>query len=191
MSKPEEVNGEDRLTPSPLVRKFGKEIVSGAADLPILDVACGQGRNSAWLSYLGGHLTAIDIDLYGIKKLRDDLPSSTLANALRQVELLRLDLVNDLWPYQPSSIGGIVNIHFLYEPLLAAFSRSLVPGGFLVLETVDARGGNYRQLPESGTLKKALESHFAFLVYRESTARTQIANAASVRLVGRKMLRTP
>jgi hypothetical protein len=36
MSKPEEVNGEDRLTPSPLVRKFGKEIVSGAADLPIL-----------------------------------------------------------------------------------------------------------------------------------------------------------
>jgi SAM-dependent methyltransferase len=187
MSSPKEINGEDRLTPSPSVKQFGKEIVSGAADLPILDVACGRGRNSAWLSYLGGHVTALDIDLSGIEASRNDLPSSTLTNALRHVELLRLDLVNDLWPYQPSSVGGIVNIHFLYEPLLAAFSRSLIPGGFLVLETVEARGGNYRHLPESGALKKALEGSFEFLLYKEHRVRTPGVNAATVWVVGKKV----
>jgi SAM-dependent methyltransferase len=186
MSSPKEINGEDRLTPSPSVKKFGKEIVSGAADLPILDVACGRGRNSAWLSYLGGHVTGLDIDLSGIEASRN-LPSSTLANALRHIGLLRLDLVNDQWPYRPSTVGGIVNIHFLYEPLLAAFSRSLIPGGFLVLETVEARGGNYRHLPESGALKKALEGSFEFLLYREHRVRTPRVNAASVRVVGRRL----
>jgi SAM-dependent methyltransferase len=186
MTKPEDVSGEDKLTPSPLVKKYGEEIVSGASDLPILDVACGRGRNSAWLSYLGGRVTAMDIDLTGIETLRTDLPPSTLANSLRQIELLRLDLINDRWPYQPSSVGGIVNIQFLYEPLLAAFSRSIIPGGILVIETVDARGGNYRQLPESGTLKKALAEFFEFLVYRERPDKTPTVNAASVRLVGRR-----
>jgi SAM-dependent methyltransferase len=186
MTKPAEVSGEDRLTPSPLVKKYGKEIVSGAAGLPILDVACGRGRNSAWLSYLGGRVIGIDIDLGGLKAQRNDLPQSTLANSLRQIELLRLDLVNDSWPYQASSVGGIVNIHFLYEPLLAAFSRSLVPGGVLVIETVDARGGNYRQLPESGTLKKALEGYFEFLVYREHPVKTPTVNATSVRVAGKR-----
>ena len=134
MSKPADVTGEDRLTPSPSVRKFGREIVLAAEGNPILDVACGRGRNSAWLSYLGGCVTAIDIDLNGISAHRNDLPPSTLADALRRVELQRLDLVNDPWPYPPSSVGGIINIHFLYEPLLKAFSmvtnfrRPLGPG---------------------------------------------------------------
>jgi hypothetical protein len=50
------------------VRRFGKEIVSGAADLPILERCVWTGRNSAWLPYLRGHITAIDTDLDGIKE---------------------------------------------------------------------------------------------------------------------------
>jgi 2-polyprenyl-3-methyl-5-hydroxy-6-metoxy-1,4-benzoquinol methylase len=87
MSKRAEVNGEDRLTPSPAVRKFGQEIVSAAGGGTILDVACGRGRNSAWVAYLGGCVTPVDIDLSGITTHRNDLPPSTLADALRRVEL--------------------------------------------------------------------------------------------------------
>lgn len=186
MSKLGDVSGEHWLTPSPSVRRFGPEIVLAAKRSPILDVACGRGRNSAWVSYLGGCVTAIDIDLSGIRAHRNDLPPSNLANALRRVELQRLDLVNDPWPYPPSSVGGIVNIHFLHEPLLEAFARSLVSGGLLVLETVDARGGNYRQLPEVGFLRKALGEHFEFPLYRERQVRTPGVNAVSVRLVGKR-----
>jgi SAM-dependent methyltransferase len=186
MSKLAEVDGEDRLTPSPSVRKFGEQIVSAAGGSPILDVACGRGRNSAWVSYLGGCVTAIDIDLSGIRAQRKDLPPSALADALRRVELQRLDLVNDPWPYPPSSVGGIVSIHFLHEPLLKAFARSLVSGGLLVLETVEARGGNYRLLPEVGFLRKALGEHFEFPLYRERQVRTPDVSAVSVRLVGER-----
>jgi SAM-dependent methyltransferase len=186
MSKLAEVNGEDRLTPSPAVRKFGHEIVSAAGGRPILDVACGRGRNSAWVSSLGGCVAAIDIDLSGISAHRNDLPPSTLADALRRVELQRLDLINEPWPYPPSSIGGIINIHFLYKPLLKAFSRSLISGGLLLLETVDARGGNYRQLPEVGFLRKALGEQFEFPLYRERQVRTPGVNAVSVMLVAKR-----
>lgn len=135
----------------------------------------------------GQDQTAIDIDLSGIRSHRNDLPPSTLANAIRRVELQRLDLVNDAWPYGPSSIGGIINIHFLHEPLLKAFSSSLISGGLLVPETVDARGGNYRILPEPGFLRKALAEHFAFPLYRERQVRTPGANPVSVRLVGKRL----
>src|SRR5580704_17737350 len=112
MNKPGDVSGECLLTPSPSVKKFGEAIVSAAMGRPILDVACGAGRNSAWVSSLGGFVTAIDIDLGGISAHRNDLPPSTLADALRRVALQTLDLINEPWPYPPSSVGGIVNIHF-------------------------------------------------------------------------------
>jgi SAM-dependent methyltransferase len=186
MSKPEDVSGEDLLKPSPSVKKFGKEIVLAAEDRPILDVACGGGRNSAWVSYLGGRVIAIDLDLSKIRASLSDLPESTLGGALRRIELQKLDLIKDPWPYPPSSVGGIINIHFLYEPLLEAFSRSLISGGLLVLETVEARGGNYRQLPAFGLLRTALQEYFDFSVYRERLVRTPVVNAASVRLVGKR-----
>jgi SAM-dependent methyltransferase len=186
MSEVAEVGAADLLwlAPSQTVKTFGKEIVHAARGLPILDVACGRGRNSAWISHLGGHVVGIDINLRPLKTAGDYAGDTTLAHAFRQVELLELDLIRGVWPYPPSSVGGIVNIHFLHRPLLMAFSRSLVSGGFLVLETVEARGGNYLQLPEAGALRDTLADFFSFLVYKERQVGAEGINAVTVRLVG-------
>lgn len=186
MNKPGDVSGECLLTPSPSIKKFGEAIVSAAMGRPILDVACGGGRNSAWVSHLGGRAIAIDIDLSNIRANISDLPDSILAQALRRIELQQLDLIRDPWPFLPRSVGGLINIHFLHKPLLEAFSKSLVSGGLLILETIEARGGNYLQLPEAGFLKKALQEYFDFPVYIERRVKTGIANAASVKLVGKR-----
>jgi SAM-dependent methyltransferase len=175
-----------RLSPSASVRKFGSEIVTAAGALPILDVACGGGRNSALLAHLGGRVIAIDIDLRRIEAERIALEKTTLGRALRKVELHQFDLLQNEWPYEPSSIGGIVNIHFLQDSLLAPFSASLVTGGFLILESVEARGGNYRLLPGARALRTALESSFSLLVYKEDGGIVEGIDAVTVKLVARK-----
>jgi SAM-dependent methyltransferase len=86
------------LATSPSVQKFGREIVAGAAWRAILDAPCGTGRNSAWLSYLGGRVIGLDIDLRGITKRRRETPIPPFGRAFRRLKLLEMDLINDPWP---------------------------------------------------------------------------------------------
>jgi SAM-dependent methyltransferase len=175
-----------RLSPSSSIKKFGKDIVLAAGERPILDVACGGGRNSAWISHLGGHVTGIDIDLHRIEMECSHSKDTLFAESFSRIELLKLDLIRGLWPYRPGSVGGIINIHFLHKPLLSAFSESLFPGGFLVLETIEGRGGNYRQLPKAGSVRAVLECFFTFLVYKERQVGPEDIDAVTVRLVAQR-----
>jgi SAM-dependent methyltransferase len=174
------------LSPSPLVRKFGRELVIEARAQPILDVACGGGRNSALLAQLGGRVIGIDIDLQRVEAERIAWETTTLGPAFRDLQLLRLDLLRSTWPYGPSSVGGIVNIHYFQKSLLSKFCTSLLSGGFLILETVEARGGNYRQLPKTGELRAMLDDSVSFLVYKEHRVNVEGVDAVAVKVVGRK-----
>src|SRR5205823_1711508 len=51
------------LRPTPFLKKFGAEIGKAAGTYPILDVACGTGRNGIFLSQLGRTVICIDKDL--------------------------------------------------------------------------------------------------------------------------------
>lgn len=65
------------LAPSPLVKRFGEHIVESARRYPILDVACGGGRNGVFLSHLGGRVVGIDIDLSQIERHQRNIPFMT------------------------------------------------------------------------------------------------------------------
>jgi hypothetical protein len=67
------------------------------------------------------------------------------------------------------------------------FSKSMLAGGFLVLETVEARGGNYHQLPKSGCIREILGNTFSFLIYKEQSAGPAGVDAVTVKLVARKL----
>lgn len=175
------------LGTSPLVRKFGRDIVLAARGRPIIDVACGGGRNSVWISHLGGQVVGIDIDLSRIQNEAIRSTDSPFAEAFSRVGTLRLDLIEEAWPYLPGSIGGIINTHFLHQPLLRTFSQSLIVGGLLILETVEGRGGNYLQLPAEGDLRMALQESFRLLFYRERRVGPQGSSAVTVKLVGAKL----
>lgn len=173
------------LATSPSVKKFGTEMVVGAAGAPILDAPCGGGRNGAWISYIGGQVIGLDVDLRKIKDgRRQSLPP--FGRAFRRLKLLEMDLINDPWPYPPRSLGGVINIHFLHMPLLSKFCQSIRAGGFLILETVEARGGNYYQLPKAGCIRGVLGSSFSFLIYKEQSAGPVGVDAVTVKLVAKK-----
>jgi SAM-dependent methyltransferase len=175
------------LSASRSVKRFGRDIVTGAAGAPILDAPCGTGRNSAWISYIGGEVIGLDIDLGGIKKKRSEGSVPPFGRAFRRIKLIEKDLLNDPWPYPPLSLGGLINVHFLHMPLLSQFSQSIRAGGLLILETVEARGGNYHQLPEARRIYDTLRGSFSFLIYKERSAGLAGTSAVTVNLVGRKL----
>jgi SAM-dependent methyltransferase len=82
------------LATSPSVKTFGREIVIGAGGAPILDVPCGTGRNGAWISYIGGQVIGLDIDLRRIKNVRrEGIPP--FGRAFRRIKLHEMDLINE------------------------------------------------------------------------------------------------
>jgi SAM-dependent methyltransferase len=154
------------LEPSVLVRQFASRMIEAAAEKPILDVACGSGRNAIFLSQFHCNVICIDKDLTDLRQREAD-ESKALSRERHRLELRQLNLVEDPWPFGQSSVGGIVNIHFFLPSLFPLFERSLSPGAYLIFESVPGCGGNYLELPPAGYVRSLLTIGFEIEVYKE------------------------
>ncbi len=97
-----------------------------------------------------------------------------------------MDLLADPWPFEERTIGGIVLVDFFNRSLFQFFERSLATGCYLLIETISNRGGNYLELPRVGELRRTFERSFEFNLYRERKAGPRIADAVTVRMLGRR-----
>lgn len=168
------------LQPSPLVKRFASTMVDAASGYPIIDVACGSGRNAFYVAQLGSPVICVDRDL---TRLKNELPKRDISERLTLVEM---DLLADPWPFKPHTIGGIVLVDFLDRSLFAIFERSLIPGGYIIIETVSGRGGNYLDLPRAEELRMAFERSVEFLFYREVKVGPRASNAVTVKMIARR-----
>jgi SAM-dependent methyltransferase len=154
--------------------------VNTASGYPIVDVACGGGRNAFYLAELGCTVICVDRDLSRLKEGRPD------AEISKRLKLIEMDLVADPWPFGEGTIGGIVLVDFLDRSLFHFFEQSLVTGGYLLIETISNRGGNYLELPRAGELRTAFERSFELQVYHEREAGPCAVNAVTVRMLARR-----
>jgi SAM-dependent methyltransferase len=186
--------GNDRcppeLEPSALVRRFASRIIGAVEGKPILDVACGSGRNAIFLSRLGCKVICIDKDLTILR--RREL-QQTMVNSIEkhQLELRQFDLVEDSWPFEEASAGGIVNVHFFLPSLFPFFENSLSPGGYLIFESVPGCGGNYLQLPPAGYVRSLLTTGFELEVYKERRVGPQGHDAVTTLTVAKRRRYAP
>jgi SAM-dependent methyltransferase len=168
--------------PSPLVTKIAPKIVAESGDLPVLDVACGDGRNAFVFAQLGCKVVCVDRDLTRldafIKRLRHD----SFIDIADRLRFHPLDLVLNPWPFGRAEFGAIINIHFFLPALLHHFEISLRPRGYLLIETAPGCGGNFRDLPKAGYVRQILGKGFDIEYYREGRA----GPAVSVKAVARK-----
>jgi SAM-dependent methyltransferase len=170
---------DDDLQPSVLVSRFGSQIVNAAGDRPILDVACGSGRNAQALSRLDATVICVDKDLTRLRSYEALISSEKLKPC-------QLDLERESWPFGKATVGGIINVHFLLPSLFSSFKASLFADGFLLIETVPGCGGNYLQLPRAGELRSSFADDFDFLFYRERKVGPPSCDAVTVQLVARR-----
>lgn len=158
------------------IRRHANTVATASRSKPILDVACGSGRNAFVLTQLGCDVLGIDID-------------TSRAVTSERFRTRRMDLDTEPWPFREGEFGGIIQVHFLRPALFPLFAFSLMPGGYLLIETVPGHGGNYLELPRAGALSKQLSPHFELEAYVERKVGPRGIDAVTVRALGRRKLR--
>lgn len=179
-----------RLSPSQFVRRFSEAIVLAAKGRPILDVGCGGCRNALLLASLGANVIGLDIDLQPAHKHFDRLTETVFKQSLNRINLLKRDLLHSPWTYSTESVGGIINVHFLHQPLIRSFIDSLGVGGLLLIETIGAHGGNHTELPPAGRLRELVGTNLLLVKYQERRAAPPGIDAVTVKLIAQKIQST-
>jgi hypothetical protein len=128
---------------------------------------------------MGCSVVCLDRDL-GRLRVRSTRSTAELIISIQS------DLVKDPWPFASSTLGAILDVHFLASSLFGDFTRSLRPRGYLLLETVGGHGGNYLELPKSRELHRKLRRAFDFAFYRERKVGPRETDAVSVQLLAIK-----
>ncbi|MBV6633773.1 MAG: class I SAM-dependent methyltransferase [Alphaproteobacteria bacterium] len=109
---------------SPWVQRFLPLIPRGP--LPVLDLACGEGRHLRLLIGQGYKATGLDKRITG---LADILGEPAL-------ELIQRDLEDGSdWPLAGRQFGGVIITNYLHRPLFPNIIDVISPGGVLIYET--------------------------------------------------------
>jgi SAM-dependent methyltransferase len=108
---------------SPWVERFAHLAPAG---VPVLDVACGAGRNARHFLKLGHRVTATDISLSDVLDLeRED-----------RVTLIKRDLEDgSVWSFGTQTFGTVVVTNYLHRPILPALVAAVAFGGVFIYET--------------------------------------------------------
>jgi len=159
------------VSPSKTLVKFAAQIASLGKG-PVLDAACGSGRNAVALAAHGCTVVAIDRDRKRLGIL-EQLKAAYVAESAPegvysdQIHVVCADLTAEAWPIAPSSVSAIICIHFVMIDLVPRFISSLQAGGHIYIETFGGHGQNFRELPKAGQLRDLFSRHVEFIYYKE------------------------
>ncbi len=109
-----------------------REVLLAAGRRRALDLACGDGRNAAYLAGLGFEVDAVDVSDVVIDALQAAATDRGLA-----VKPLRIDLERE--PLPGSGYDVIVQLNYLQRSLFGSLAQALASGGILIVETFTRR----------------------------------------------------
>jgi 2-polyprenyl-3-methyl-5-hydroxy-6-metoxy-1,4-benzoquinol methylase len=109
----------------------------------VLDVACGEGRNSVWLASLGCHVLGVDVSPLALEKAARLALERKVA-----VTWSEADIRN--WQWEPARFDAIVCIFIQFaEPgqrarVFDGLKATLKPGGMVVLQGYTPKQVEYK-----------------------------------------------
>jgi SAM-dependent methyltransferase len=177
-------------SPSKTLMSFVDELVQ-LRHRPAIDLGCGFGRNAVALASRGLSIVCVDKDLDRLRTLAKLAPGqirrSMPRRALGAGKVYPVCIDADIaWPFPNGFFSAVICVHFFKPNLLDAIGSSLMPGGFLYIETFGDHGGNYLDLPRGGQVNDLLRGGFCKLFYKERKAGPNGYDAVTVRVFARK-----
>jgi len=179
---------EPAAEPAGILREILPLLPSG----PVLDLACGTGRNALFLAESGRHVTAVDwstvaLEVLAVRAIEKGIAVrriNRMEEAARRagagLELLQADLEKIRLPKE--AFDAIICIRYLQRSLFPQICQALRPGGLLLYETYTLAQLHFEGGPKDPAhLLKAGELRNAFpelnvLFYRELRAGQGIAS---------------
>ncbi|WP_305042735.1 class I SAM-dependent methyltransferase [Geoalkalibacter sp.] len=101
---------------------------------PLLDLACGRGRNALYLAEQGFAVTALDLAEEGLRQLRAEARRRNLTLDVRRCDL---ETLPDLGR---ACYAVVLDFFYLQRSLLPALREAVRPGGVAVLRTFSRAG---------------------------------------------------
>jgi len=136
---------EDARGPSPFLLDHLEQLTDAAHEGPILDIACGCGRNALAVARHGARVLGLD---RAAEKLHRLAFTARLEGV--QMEAIRADLeTGRMPPLARQSCGAILVFRYLYRPLGPLLEALLRPGGLLLYETFTLSQRDLPQGPEN------------------------------------------
>jgi len=112
-----------------LLRRWRGEALAAARLGPVLDVACGDGRNGLYLAGFGAPVLLVDASALA----REGLDAAGWPPGVR---FRQMDLETEPPPvFEPGGYGVVLVFRYLHRPLMEGLKACLAPGGLFVMET--------------------------------------------------------
>ncbi|MEH6590917.1 MAG: methyltransferase domain-containing protein [Halioglobus sp.] len=121
---------------SRLIEDFRDLLVTAGTLAPVLDLACGEGRNGIYLNQHGVPVVFAD---------RSQTALGCVSDKLEQQPADPDGCANELWcvdfetaasePLAQRNFGAIVVFRYLHRPLMRSIRDAILPGGVVVYET--------------------------------------------------------
>lgn len=117
--------------PSKLLLNHLALLIALDRSLPVLDLACGTGRNGLALAEQGMDVVFADKSVSALNVVEKRLLEAGLTGRLWQVDLELLD-VN---PFSGDRYAAVLGFCYLHRPLFPLLKKAVMPGGMIVYET--------------------------------------------------------
>lgn len=180
-----------RTQPSAFLAEWLPRLGLEGTELRAIDAASGTGRNALYLARRGWRVDAIDISEVGLDRLRDAAIEENLS-----ITCIRSDLEQASKGATQSITADRYDLAILFRytnlALLEVLSRSLTPGGYLIVEghlvtqaeVVGPQDTSFRVAPDA---LRAAATDLNIIEYREGLiADPDGRRAALAQLVARK-----
>lgn len=144
---------------SELLRQWARVLTPETVHGPVLDVACGDGRNGIFLARQGLDVICCDLARPSLRQAR-----AAAQNENARIRLWWTDLEAENRTLLPeNAFGAVLVFRYLHRPLMAEIRSAVRPGGYVIYETFtedQARFGPPRN-PEHLLRKGELAASFA------------------------------
>jgi len=99
--------------------------------LPVLDLACGTGRNGLMLAEHGIPVVFADRSASALKTIEQRLTEDNLPGRIWQIDLEQPEAT----PFSNNQFSAIIGFRYLHRPLFPALRKAIIPGGLIIYQT--------------------------------------------------------